>query len=145
MRLYLDNCALQRPLDRKTELRVRLESEAVLELLALCDSGEAELLSSEILLFEIGRNPNPLRQQYALQTLASAVSIIPIDDRIEARARQFVAVGIKPLDALHLAVAESSRADYFCTCDERLLRRAKHIDGLGVRVVSPLELIGEIG
>ncbi|RMD73126.1 MAG: PIN domain-containing protein [Chloroflexi bacterium] len=38
------------------------------------------------------------------------------------RAQQFLAYGLKPLDALHVALAEAGKADYFCTCDDRLRR-----------------------
>ena len=65
MRIYLDTCSLQRPLDNKTELRILLESEAVLGLLAACELEGIELLSSEALLFEIERNPNLTRREYA--------------------------------------------------------------------------------
>ena len=39
MLLYLDMCSLQRPLDDKTQLRIALEAEAVLGILALCQAG----------------------------------------------------------------------------------------------------------
>ena len=45
---------------------------------------------------------------------------------------------------LHLALAEASRADYFCTCDDQLVRRAKRINDLGVKIIPPLDLIQEI-
>jgi predicted nucleic acid-binding protein len=67
-----------------------------------------------------------------------------LDETIESRARAFNALGIKPLDALHLASAEAGQADYFCTCDDRLLNRARQIEDLNVQVVSPLDLIKEI-
>ena len=41
MKIYLDTCSLQRPLDNKTQLRVMVESEAVLGLLALCAAAMA--------------------------------------------------------------------------------------------------------
>ena len=52
--------------------------------------------------------------------------------------------GIKPLDALHLALAESGNADYFCTCDDKLLRNSKQVTNLMVKVVNPVELVQEI-
>lgn len=52
--------------------------------------------------------------------------------------------GIKPLDALHLALAETGNADYFCTCDDRLLRNAKQVKDLMVKVVNPVDLVQEI-
>lgn len=30
MKIYLDNCSLQRPLDDKSQIRIRLEAEAIL-------------------------------------------------------------------------------------------------------------------
>jgi predicted nucleic acid-binding protein len=48
------------------------------------------------------------------------------------------------MDALHLALAELGKAEYFCTCDDRLLRRSRKSAGVGVKVVSPLELVQEI-
>ena len=144
MKIYLDTCSLQRPLDNKAELRILLEAEAVLGLLALCESGSVELLSSEALIFEIERNPNLTRQEYALATLTRAKSFITLDVRVEERARELVALGFRSLDALHLASAEAGQADYLCTCDDRFLNRAKGVQRLGTRVVSPIELVGEI-
>ena len=40
-----------------------------------------------------------------------------------------------------LASAEEAEADYFCTCDDKFLRKAKAISDLKVKAVSPLELI----
>ncbi|MCS7222906.1 MAG: PIN domain-containing protein, partial [Anaerolineae bacterium] len=57
---------------------------------------------------------------------------------------RFLQYGIKPLDALHLALAETGRVDYFCTCDDRLRKQVQRIEDLAVRVVSPIELIQEI-
>jgi len=48
------------------------------------------------------------------------------------------------LDALHLASAEEAEADYFCTCDDRFLKRAKTFNDLRTKVVTPLELIEEL-
>ncbi|MBW4470048.1 MAG: PIN domain-containing protein [Stenomitos rutilans HA7619-LM2] len=63
---------------------------------------------------------------------------------MEHRAQAFVELGIKPLDALHLASAIAAQADYFCTCDDRFLRRAKLAETQPTKVVSTLELIAEL-
>jgi predicted nucleic acid-binding protein len=144
MRIYLDTCSLQCPLDSKTQIWIGLEAEAILGILSLCESGEVDLVSSEVLLFETERNPNMARRRYALEVLARATEFALLDDRIEERARALDSVGIKPLDALHLASAEEAKADYLCTCDDQFLRRAKEIADIRVRVVSPIELIEEI-
>ena len=56
MRIYLDNCCLQRPLDDQTQPRIKVETEAVLAILASALAGDFVLLGSEALEFEIGRN-----------------------------------------------------------------------------------------
>lgn len=49
MRIYLDLCAIQRPLDTFDHVRIALEAEAVLGILSLCDTEQVELISSEAL------------------------------------------------------------------------------------------------
>jgi len=122
MKIYLDNCSLQRPLDRKTQTRIVLEAEAVLGILTLFESGKVALVSSEALLFEIDHSPNAARQEYALEVLSKAKTFVTLSEQVEKRARKFETLGIKPLDALHLASAEDAQADYFCTCDDRLFK-----------------------
>lgn len=144
MRIYLDMCSLQRPLDDRAQLRIQVEAEAVLGLLALCESGEAELLSSDALRFETERNPYPIRRSFAEEALSAAKHFVAATPAVDKRARRYIESGIKPLDALHLASAVEAGADYFCTCDDKFLRRAKATETEGTRAVSPLELIEEI-
>ena len=144
MKIYLDNCSLQRPLDSKTQIRTVLEADAALGILALLESGKIELVSSDALLFEIDRNPNLTRREYALEVLSRATLFVRLNERVEQRAGEFEALGLKPLDALHLASAEEARADYFCTCDDRFLKRAKAISGLETKAVSLIELTEEL-
>ena len=110
-------------------------------IIALCESGQIDLIASDALGFETERNPYPIRKRHALEVLAKAALFVQTDRHVEERARVFHALGIKPLDALHLASAVEAQADYFCTCDDRLLRRARRADTLQTKVVSPLELI----
>lgn len=55
-----------------------------------------------------------------------------------------ITFGIKPLDALHMALAESGNADYFCTCDDKLLKNSKRVKDLTVKMVNPVDLVQEI-
>jgi len=144
VKIYLDMCSIQRPLDTKTQPRIAVEAEAILGVLALCEAAQVALMSSDALWFELNRNPHPVRREYALKVLAKSTSFVPTDGEVEKRARTFQGEGIKPLDALHLAAAVVGNADYFCTCDDRFLRRAKAVDTGQTKVVSPLELITEV-
>jgi predicted nucleic acid-binding protein len=124
MKVYLDNCALQRPLDSPTQIRITLEAEAVIGLIGLIEGGLVDLVSSEVRDFEVRRNPRSERRAYALAVLAKAETYVKLDDTIESRAVTFESAGLKPLDALHLAAAEASEADTFCTTDDGILNRA---------------------
>jgi predicted nucleic acid-binding protein len=90
------------------------------------------------------RNPHPIRKAYALDVLTKTTMSIETDTEIEEQARTFQTKGIKPMDALHLASAIVAKADYFCTCDDRLLKRAKTVDTRQTKVVSPIELFMEV-
>lgn len=144
VKVYLDLCAIQRPLDTPNQVRIVLEAEAVLGTLSLCETGQIELMTSEALLYETEQSPLAIRREHARSVLAQAKTMVRIDEQVRERASEFTEHGIKALDALHLALAEAGDANYFCTCDDRLAQRAKRIPDLGVNVVSPLELVQEI-
>ena len=144
MDIYLDNCSLHRPLDDRTQLRIQLEAEAVLSIIILCEQGIHALISSEALVFEARRNPNAQSREIISEILTLATSVVSITDAVKHRATAFEANGFGSMDALHLACAEAAGAEYFCTCDDRLLKRAKHQRDSHVKVVSPLELAEEI-
>jgi predicted nucleic acid-binding protein len=85
-----------------------------------------------------------LRQEYAFEVLSKAKTFVILTEEVEKQARDLDALGIKPLDALHLALAEEAQADYFCTCDDQLLKKAKVISSIKTKAVSPVELIEEL-
>jgi predicted nucleic acid-binding protein len=144
MKVYFDTCSLHRPLDNKAPLRVALEAEAILGLLAKCEVGELTLVSSEVLSLEVDRNPQPQRKAYVSSILKQAQIVIVVDDVIEKRAKILESRGFKAFDALHIASAESGAVDYFCSCDDRLLKKSRHQSDLAVKVLSPLELVNEV-
>lgn len=116
----------------------------MLVILALCESHHLGLISSDTLLFEIGRIPDQTRKEDALAILKMAKETIKLTAEVEALVRKLTSSGLQPLDALHLASASTAKADYFCTCDDRFLRKAKTLDGLDTSVVSPTELVMEL-
>jgi predicted nucleic acid-binding protein len=144
VKVYLDMCSIQRPLDSQDDVRVATEAQAVVGVLRLCESGPLTLVGSDALRFELEKNPHSVREDYAAVVLSKATVFAATDQRVEARARQFEATGMKPLDALHLASAVEAEADFFCTCDDRLLKRARAVKTGRTRVVSPLELVTEV-
>ena len=144
MLVYLDNCTIQRPLDDRSHVRIAVEAECVLGLIAQVESRSIDIVSSEALRFEIENSTDLFRRSYALQVLARATRSVEVSSSVERRAAEIESRGIKPLDALHVACAEAANAEYLCTCDDDLLRKTRTIEGLRVKVVAPMEIVEEL-
>jgi predicted nucleic acid-binding protein len=121
-----------------------LEAEAVLGIIKYCENEQLELLSSEALLYEGEQSPLPIRKEHTRAVLAKAKSVVSVTEKETGRAATLITFGIKPLDALHLALAESGNVDYFCTCDDKLLQSSKRVTDLMIKVVNPVDLVQEI-
>jgi predicted nucleic acid-binding protein len=144
MRVYLDLCCLKRPFDDPSEERNRLESEAVLAILA--EAGrKVEIVRTAALDIENDQNPLPVRAARVREWL-EAVPLSDIPEReVTARTGELIAMGFGNFDAFHLASAEAAGADVLSSCDDRLISLAnRHRDDLKVRVVNPVILAEEI-
>ncbi len=144
MKVYLDTCCIQRPLDNKNQVRIILESEAILAILSLHEEKSIDLICSDILIFESERNPNITRREFALSILSKIRTNIKLNEDIEKRARTIHEEGIGPLDALHIASAEAAEVDYFCTCDDDLIKRTQTLKRITIKMITPLQLIEEM-
>ena len=61
MRVYLDACCLNRPFDDQSQVRVHLESEAILAILDRVEHRGPKLLASAVVEFELVQIPDPQR------------------------------------------------------------------------------------
>lgn len=143
MRIYLDNCCLNRPFDDQANPRIHLEAEAVKTILSLCEDGSWVLVSSDVLLFEINNAPEVQRSNI-LQLMAQiANETIPLTEAIKQQATLYQAAGIQAFDAFHLASAVG-QVDIFLTTDDRFLKKAQQIPDLQVKVSNPLQWLEEV-
>lgn len=124
MLIYLDTCCLNRPFDDQTQIRIFLESEAVLAIIALSAQGRLRVASSAVLAYEVQRIADVMRRQGIEEFLTFAAPFQLLTRAIEARAENLLPNGFKKMDALHLASAEALGVDAFLTTDDRLLSRA---------------------
>ena len=141
MIIYLDTCSIQRPFDDQSQTRIVLEAEAVLGIIDRIETGEVELLSSEVLQLETEENPNPVGRRFASDVLALAARHVAVHDEIESRARTYEKAGLQPYDGLHLASAVEGEADVFCTTDDALYEIGQTVDTKETEVLTPVELI----
>lgn len=139
MRLYFDNNVYNRPFDDQSVPRNREETEAVRRLLIKVSVGEVDLVSSFVVETEHTLSPFDTRREEVGRLIDLARERVRPNSDLMRRARDLEKAGLKGRDALHLAVAEHAAVDYFVTCDDKLLRRARRL-GCSVRVVLPTEL-----
>lgn len=140
MRIYLDVCCLSRSHDDQEQSRVRLETGAVTSILDLCARREHVWVTSEAIAEELSRDANLDRRNQVLGSLRYATEHVAANPDLLIRAALIAAVGIRPADALHLAVAETAGCDVLLTTDDRFIHRAARLHPASpVRVVNPLQ------
>ncbi len=142
MRIYLDNCAFNRPFDDQSHIRIRLESEAKLYIQGKITNRKIELIWSYILDVENDQNPFEEKRKTIEKWKRFATVDIEETQRIVERANQLVKTGIKAKDALHVSSAIEGKADYFITTDDRLLKKLVALDD--IHAVNPVDIAGEI-
>jgi predicted nucleic acid-binding protein len=144
VRVYLDVCCLNRPFDDQSQERVRLEAEAVLAILRRIEAGVWELVGSEVVDYEIRRQLDLERRRRVLALARLAADNVTLDRAIRTRTAELAACGLTPLDALHVACAETAGVDVFLTTDDRLLRVLRRTENLRVSANNPLPWVNEV-
>ncbi len=140
MRVYLDNCCYNRPFDEQGQLKVLLETLAKLNIQQQMRDGVLEYVWSTVLDFEISKSRFIDRALQIIPWAGGAVVTVSVDASIRERAKVFEAGGLKAMDALHLACAETADCDWFFTTDRGILKKARSLTSM--RVANPVEFFG---
>lgn len=126
-RLYMDVCALNRPLDDQVQMRIRLETDAVSLILSCVRAGVISLAVSPAHRVETLANPDPAKREHVWLLLDEIGTDASVDlPQARRRAEQLHSAGFGPADATHVAFAELSGCD-FVTVDDRLLRQLSRV------------------
>ncbi|MFZ6016991.1 MAG: PIN domain-containing protein [Nitrospirota bacterium] len=142
VKIYLDTSVYNRPFDDQGQTRIRLETEAFLSILEKAISGAIIIINSSVLIYENSQNPFAERKERISNYLAIASKVIRLDESIKKKAISLESLGIEPIDALHLAYADAGGAEYFLTCDDSIIKKAKKLKNMiKIDVCSPLEFI----
>lgn len=144
MRIYLDLCTIQRLYDDEDQESIREEKDAMERILELIEYGQLELVSSFALEYESDASTDEKKRGFTEAVLRRASERIESSPGIQHRTLVYALGGLTTWEAAHLAVAVETGVEFFCTCDRKLLRRAREEDTGLTRVGSPLGLIEEV-
>lgn len=143
IRVYLDTCCFSRPLDDQSQVRVKLEAEAIVLVLDHVDQGRWTMIGSYALDAEIAAIRDPVRRQDVTR-LARTTEHVRADPNLLQRARVLESIGFGVYDSVHIACAETAGADVLLTTDDALIRRARRLQHeLRVPVANPLTWLKE--
>lgn len=140
MLLYLDANCFNRPFDDQAQNRIREETYAVLEILQRIVDGHDLLVWSTALTIELTAHPEEEIRTHLLGWEKLSQSKLTSKNVRRERIEALVTLGLKTLDATHVAFAESGNCEVFLTCDDRLLRTAKRLV-LPLRSMNPVEYL----
>jgi predicted nucleic acid-binding protein len=140
MRLYLDNCCFNRPFDDQSQIKIRLETEAKLNIQHSIQVNENTLVWSYILEYENMQNPYIDRRTSTMEWKKLAEIYCLENEIIISYAETLLAKGIKVKDALHIACAVAAKSDYFITTDKKLLNTP--VDE--IEIISPIMFIDKL-
>lgn len=139
MRVYLDNCCFNRPFDDQRQFRIRLEAEAKLRIQEVIREGGLQLAWSYVLDFENSNNPFVDRRRGTRTWRTYAIIDCVESPAVKTAAESFAQIGLRKIDALHVACAVVAECGYFITTDDQVLGKADRIGE--IKVVDPIEFI----
>ena len=141
VRIYLDTSVYNRPFDDQQQPRIWLETMAFSVILQMIEAGEGVLVTSSVVAYETSKNPHTERRAWVGRISALAGEFVNLNPTIRQRATVLEGLGIKALDALHVACAESVSVDFLLTCDDRLIRRYGQIRDTKLNVTDPMTFV----
>jgi len=145
VKIYLDLCVYNRPFDDQTQERIFIEARAFYIVIKWLEEGKIISIHSDALEYENGLTSNPDRKGRVKSYLSLSKEYIKLSELSIKRANEIINLGLRDMDALHIAMAEEGKAHYFVTCDDGIIDIAKkNPKRLKVKVCSILEFLGEV-
>ena len=123
MRVYLDNCCLNRPFDEQVSVVIRLETDAKLHVQELIRASKLDLCWSFVMDYENAAHPFEEVCNQIGTWKSLAVADCDLSDEISEKAKQLMKLGLRQMDAAHVACAIHLKADYFLTTDKKVLNK----------------------
>ncbi len=143
MRVYLDSCCFNRPFDDQTQARVRLETEAKLEVQQRIQANRLELVWSYMLDYENQANPFVERREAISRWKSLAIIDVVAGDELLNQAKEILQRTLRAKDALHVACAIAAGCEIFLTTDDLVVKKTRDLDR--IRVMNPTQFVIEVG
>ena len=139
--IYLDSNCFQRGFDDPQQIKIQMEAPACQEIFVRAEENTVRLAWSFMHEDETTLCPFPERK-YEVLRLANLCQVrVGPEEEIHNLALSFQRQGtLSAKDAIHLACASYIDADFFLTCDDRLIRRAERLR-LKITVMNPVDYI----
>ena len=145
MRLYIDVCCYSRLYDDQTQVKIYMESEAILNIINISKKNNDEIIGSPALDLEIeqiadAEKRNKIKYFYKMIETEKAVYNINIYNWVKEISEQ---TKIKTLDRFHLSFAENSNADILLTTDAKFENACSKMN-LKIKVINPIKYLMEV-
>ena len=139
IKVYLDNCAYNRPFDNQTQIMIALETEAKRHIQLLIVEKNINLVYSYVNRFENEKNPHSTNRKSINEFFKNAVFYIDhsYSHNVVERAITIKQSGIKTADAFHISCAIEGGCGYFITTDKPLLKLKTH----EIIVCNPIQFL----
>ena len=141
-RIYLNNSTLNRPFDDQGQARIKLETEALFQILSDIDLRNSKLILSEVTDLENSKNPHYSVKIRIDELISKADRKIKVSAMTKKQAKTFENAGLNGMDALHLAAAIQGKVDFLITCDDSFLKKAKKVTSdQTIKIMNPIEYV----
>jgi predicted nucleic acid-binding protein len=139
--VYLDYNCFQRDFDDLKQVRIRMEALACREIFMKAEKGEIRLVWSFMHQDETILCPFPKRKYEVLRlSELCIVRIGPKDDIYKLAKSYQEKAKFSSKDAIHIACASFINADFFLTCDDRLMNQTRKLE-FNTKVMNPIDYI----
>lgn len=140
--IYLNNSTLNRPFDDQSQARIKLETEALFQILSDIDLRNSKLILSEVTELENSKNPYYSVKIRIDELISKADRKIKVNSGTKRQANIFQHAGLNGMDALHLAAAIQGKVDFLITCDDSFLKKAKKATSNQIiKIMNPIEYV----
>ncbi len=144
IKIYFDVCSLNRPFDDLTQDKIKIETEAIINIIQKVCQKIYLAYKSDAIDFELSKIQNSHKKDQVLN-LYNCLNTKKIEttEQIKSRAKELLSYNIRYMDALHIAHCEYAGIDYMITTDKVLINQVNKSNILKVKVINPVIFVME--